>query len=146
MEPEDAVPGTRVYSAQSLGVSLGGSGGAPTALTGDTDMNGDMEGDYNSSSGEPDEDVDGEEGMSSGEESDEDSKSAVVLSSFSADFMQGALTASHTCDRIEDDATKVLLALQVRLYKWCMGICPVSREVYPAFLALPASLALTQRA
>ena len=78
-EPEEAVPDPRVYSAQSLGVSLGGSGGAPTALTGDTDMNGDMEGDYNSSSGEPDEDVDGEEGMSSGDESDEDSKSAAVF-------------------------------------------------------------------
>ena len=74
LAPEEAVPDVRAYSAQSLGASLGGSGGAPTALTGDTDMNGDMEGDYNSSSGEPDEDVDDEEGMSSGDESDEDSK------------------------------------------------------------------------
>lgn len=74
MAPEDAVRGIRACSTESLGVSLGGSGGAPTALTGDTDMNGDMEGDYNSSSGEPDEDADGEEGMSSGDDSDDDSE------------------------------------------------------------------------
>ena len=37
-------------------------------------MNGDMEGDYNSSSGEPEEDADGEEGMSSGDDSDDDSE------------------------------------------------------------------------
>ena len=81
LAPEEALPGTRAYSTQSLGVSLGGSGGAPTALTGDTDMNGDMEGDYNSSSSEPDEDADGEENMSSGEDSDEDSELLFLLSS-----------------------------------------------------------------
>ena len=78
--PEEVLPGTRAYSTESLGVSLGGSGGAPTALTGDTDMNGDMEGEYNSSSSEPDEDVDEEETMSSGEDSDEDSEMLAFLS------------------------------------------------------------------
>lgn len=67
--PEQPSPGPRLYSAQSLG----GSGGAPTALTGDTDMNGDMEGDYSSSSSEPEEEA--EEDMSSGEDSDEESES-----------------------------------------------------------------------
>ena len=56
----------RVYRSQSLGVS----GGAPTALTGDTDMNGDM--DYSSSSETGD--LEGEEAMSNGEDSDEESE------------------------------------------------------------------------
>ena len=56
----------RAYPSQSLGVS----GGAPTALTGDTDMNGDM--DYSSSSETGDRED--EEAMSSGEDSDEESK------------------------------------------------------------------------
>ncbi|CAK0772037.1 hypothetical protein CVIRNUC_003922 [Coccomyxa viridis] len=54
----------RVYPLQSLGVS----GGAPTALTGDTDMNGDM--DYSSSSETGDRED--EEAMSSGADSDEE--------------------------------------------------------------------------
>ena len=56
----------RAYPTQSLGVS----GGAPTALTGDTDMNGDM--DYSSSSETGDRED--EAAMSSGEDSDEESK------------------------------------------------------------------------
>ena len=62
----DQPPAPRVYCAQSLGVS----GGAPTALTGDTDMNGDV--DYSSSSETGD--CEGEEAMSSGEGSDEESE------------------------------------------------------------------------
>ena len=61
----------RVYPSQSLGVS----GGAPTALTGDTDMNGDM--DYSSSSETGDRED--EEAMSSGADSDEESKPILHL-------------------------------------------------------------------
>jgi len=82
LAPEQTSPGPQTYSTQSLGVSLGGSGGAPTAVTGDTDMNGDMEGDYSSSSSsESDQDADGEEGMSSEEDFDEDSASSRPLRS-----------------------------------------------------------------
>ena len=70
-------------------------------------MNGDMDGDYNSSSGEPDEDVDGEEGMSSGDESDEDSKS----SHGSACSMQGLsllqVPASAADDALQDVARRL---------------------------------------
>lgn len=81
LAPEQTSPGPQTYSTQSLGVSLGGSGGAPTAVTGDTDMNGELEGDYNSSSSssESDQDADGEEGMSSEEDFDEDSASSRPL-------------------------------------------------------------------
>ena len=61
----------RVYPSQSLGVS----GGAPTALTGDTDMNGDM--DYSSSSETGDRED--EAAMSSGDHSDEESKPFLFL-------------------------------------------------------------------
>ena len=82
--PEQISPAPQTYSTQSLGVSLGGSGGAPTAVTGDTDMNGDMGGDYSSSSSgsESDQDADGEEGMSSGEDFNEDSASSCPLTFF----------------------------------------------------------------
>ena len=67
---EQGLPGPGVYRTQSQGVS----GGAPTALTGDTDMNGDMEEDYSSGSSEP-ENAEGEkEAMSSIEDSDEESE------------------------------------------------------------------------